>query len=164
MTDAKPIQLIQILEQEINFVEQLIALLEEEKNALITRQFDLLESLANQKQMVSNQLEQITQQRTDLLGVDLQVKSAKESLKDFLAQCSTQEAAHVQILNAKLAEKLILCRELNAVNGQVITSNIYTRQEIINTITGQVPENTTSVYTASGGIKSSNDSNNYQKA
>ncbi|KTD08089.1 flagella synthesis protein FlgN [Legionella jamestowniensis] len=164
MTTTKPALLIQTLEQEIKLVEQLIAILEEEKNALIARQFDLLEILAEKKQAIANQLEQTTQIRTDLLELNLQIKSAKQTLEDFLLQSSTQEAQHIKALNEKLAENLIRCRELNAINGQVITSNMYTRQEIINTITGQTPDNTTSVYTASGGVKSSNDSNSHQKA
>ncbi|KTC86491.1 flagella synthesis protein FlgN [Legionella brunensis] len=164
MTQSQPVVLIQILQQEINFIEQLINRLTEEKQALLTRQFETLESIANQKQELSTQLEQITSQRVDLLGLNKQTKQPKQALEEFLAQCSPQEVEQINALNNELAEKLVLCRELNAVNGQVITSNINTRQEIISTITGQAPENTSSVYTATGNIKSSSDSNRHQKA
>ncbi|CEK10456.1 flagella synthesis protein FlgN [Legionella hackeliae] len=164
MTDAKPATLIHILEQEINFIEKLITLLTEEKNALIARQFEMLESFATQKQELSNQLEQTTKQRVDLLGLDLQTKPAKKALEDFLMHCSIQETEKINSLNKILAEKLILCRELNTVNGQVITSNINTRQEIINALTGQSAESTASIYTATGNLKISNDPNSHQKA
>ncbi|WED44532.1 flagella synthesis protein FlgN [Legionella cardiaca] len=166
MTQSKPAILMQILQQEVNFIQKLINLLSDEKNALVAREFEELEPIAAKKQELSNQLEQCTKQRVELLGLDPHTQRAKQVFEDFLAQCSTQEAEKISALNKELAEKLILCRELNAVNGQVITSNINTRQEIINTITGQSSDDSTRVYTATGNLKTPLEinSNNHQKA
>lgn len=166
MTQSNASLLTQLLQQEINYIEQLVKLLSEEKQALIGRQFENLEGIAVQKQTISGELEQCTNQRIQLLGIDPQHKQPKEALNSFLAECTKQEGEQISMLNQKLMEALVVCRELNAVNGQVITSNINTRQEILNELTGQSPQDPTSVYTSTGNIKSSGDSSttNHQKA
>ena len=58
-------------------------------------------------------------------------------------------------LNKELAEELSICRELNTVNGQVIATNIHTREEIVNILSGGTKAKDVSVYTSTGNIKSS---------
>lgn len=164
MTASKPAKLIEILGIEINFLDQLVALLSTEKEALVSRQFENLESLASQKEEISKILEDHTKHRIALLGLNSQARDPKLAMKEFLNECSNQEAEQIKFLNQSLSEKLILCRELNAVNGQVITSNINTRQEIINAITGQNSNEATATYTATGNLSSSTESGRHQKA
>ncbi|KTD82896.1 flagella synthesis protein FlgN [Legionella waltersii] len=157
-------QLIEHLDQEINWVNDLNALLAEEKIVLATRKFDQLEDLAEKKQTLTLKLEESAKNRSTLMNLSPNSQnSAKESLQEFLKACSTDETTQINSLNSKLAEKLDLCRELNTVNGQVIANNIYTRQQIINALAGNKVD-ATEVYNANGGIDKPSDNSHHQKA
>lgn len=153
------------LEQEIKWIKQLNALLVEEKEMLATRQFDRLEELANKKQELSAQLEKSSTERVELINKNTEKTSAGLSLKEFLKKCSANEADEINKLNESLAEQLIICRDLNTVNGQVIANNIHTRQQIVSVLSGSKAE-AVSVYTAAGNIKnpSAGDAGHHEKA
>ncbi|WP_298622940.1 flagella synthesis protein FlgN [uncultured Legionella sp.] len=155
--------LIDHLEQEINWIEHLNVLLSEERTVLETRQFDQLDVLAEKKQNLSVQLEASAKQRMALINgsnVDLAPGIA---LQEFLKDCPANDTQQINILNNKLAEQLSICRDLNTINGQVIANNIHTRQQIVNTLSGNKTESM-SVYTSNGDLKSSTDTNHHQKA
>lgn len=164
MTQSKAAQLVDLLQQELTWLDSLIALLSEEKNVLIQRQFDALESLAEQKQALSEQLEQSAKQRIELLAMNLHDNQPKLALQALLRACSVEEANQIQQLNNQLAEKLLSCHELNAVNGQVITSNLNTRQEILGALTGKNQVNATNLYTANGDVQSTTATSRHQEA
>lgn len=147
------------LEQEIIWIDALNALLTEEKGLLETRQFKELEELASKKQALSSQLEESARVRMNLI----QNGNTEISLKQFLENASEMEIAQVQSLNAKLAERLANCRELNSVNGQVIANNLYVRQEIVNALSGNKTE-AVSVYNAHGDLQSSNGNKHHGQA
>lgn len=84
-------------------------------------------------------------------------------LTAFLKECTVEETNQINQLNTKLAELLTLCRELNAVNGQIIANNLYVRQEIVNTLSGN-PANAISVYTSNGDIQSTKENTHHQEA
>lgn len=156
-------KLIGHLEQEINWIEALNILLAEEKNVLSTRQFNQLEELAEKKQVLSTKLEESAKQRIDLINDTHPESSPSLSLQIFLKNCSVIEANKINTLNTKLIEQLSICRDLNTINGQVIASNIHTRQQIVNALSGNKVE-ATSVYTSNGDMTSSNSANHHQKA
>ncbi|WP_019216691.1 flagellar export chaperone FlgN [Legionella tunisiensis] len=123
-----------------------------------------MESLAAQKQALSNHLEQSAKQRIELLEMNLHDNQPKLALQALLRACSVDEATQIQQLNNQLAEKLLSCRELNAVNGQVITSNLNTRQEIIGSLTGKNQANATNLYTANGDVQITTETSRHQEA
>ena len=164
MTEHKTVKLSKILQQEINWLDELITVLSEEKKALIERQFEMLENLANQKEVLSSSLEQSARERVELLEITLDNNDSKSALKTLLSTCPAEEAKQITELNNQLAEKILKCRELNTVNGQVITTNLNTRQEIFNSISGQNSSEAINVYTASGNVKSSVESSRHQEA
>lgn len=155
--------LAQHLEQEISWIEQLNLLLTEEKEILTTRQFTLLEEMASKKQLLSEQIEESAKQRVDLINSSSNNKELELSLKEFLKNSTKEETDLINRLNSLLFERLSACRELNAVNGQVIASNIHTRQQIANALAGNTTE-AVSVYTATGNLKSSSGNNHHQEA
>lgn len=161
MDDNKVKTLCSHLEQEINWVEALNALLVEERKLLETRQFNTLEDCASKKQDLSSKLEESAQKRMVL--INKQDKTAAVSLKEFLNNCSEIEINQVTALNNKLSECLKLCRELNSVNGQVIANNLYVRQELVNALSGN-KSNAASVYNAHGNLSSSNDGRHHEEA
>jgi len=155
--------LVEHLKAEISWVDQLNTLLSEEKEMLTTRQFERLEDIAVKKQELSNQLETSAAQRIALLNTSSAKSEPNIWLKEFLKNCTTTETVQINNLNLKLIEKLATCRDLNSVNGQVIANNLYTRQEIVNALSGNTSESV-SVYNANGGMQSSANKGYNQKA
>jgi len=151
------------LEQEISWIEQLIVLLGEEKIALANRQFDGLEDLANRKQILSNKIEESAKIRVEIIQHANAKSDAGISLKEFLKNATSADTNEVNKLNNKLVELLTTCRELNNVNGQVISHNMHTRQQIVNALSGNKTE-AVSVYTATGNMKSATDNSHHQEA
>jgi flagella synthesis protein FlgN len=164
MTNLKTEKLINSLQQEINWISQLTDLLSKEKIALTERRFEELEALAQQKESLAKQIEQSAGTRIELLEISSHKNNAKLGLQTFLSQCTTEETAQITQLNSQLSEKLVLCRELNSVNGQVIATNLNTRQELINILTGQSKAEAINTYTATGDVKSMNESSRHQEA
>jgi flagellar biosynthesis protein FlgN len=156
--------LAKYLKQELAWIKELNTTLEEEKHALTKREFTKLEDLANKKQELSNKLENSSKDRMSLIG-DPQTQSPSAFLNEFLKQCSANDANLINTLNHELAEQLVLCRDLNTVNGQVIATNIHTSQEVVNILSGNKVKDV-SVYTATGDIKSSTkgEGGHHQKA
>lgn len=155
---------IQCLEQEITWIKELNGLLSEEKDALATRKFEQLEQLADKKQILSQKLEESSKERVMVLAAP-QGEQLSTYLQDFLKKCAKSETDTINKLNIELAEQLILCRELNTVNGQVIATNINSRQEVVKILSGNQTGDV-KVYTATGDLSSSSgaDSTHHQKA
>ncbi|KTD62832.1 flagella synthesis protein FlgN [Legionella shakespearei] len=151
------------LEQEINWVEALNTLLAEERTILEASQFEQLEPLADKKHELSSKLEESARQRMELIHHSDTNTSSAVSLNEFLQGCSNSEAIHINQLHEKLVTSLATCRSLNTINGQVIASNLHTRQQIVNALSGNNAE-AVSVYTANGNLKSSNDNSHHQEA
>ncbi|PWY57433.1 flagellar protein FlgN [Legionella qingyii] len=161
--DNKEKVLSSCLAQEINWIETLNSLLVEEKEILMSREFNRLEEFANKKQELSNKLEESAKQRMQIINHTDPNQTMNQVLTEFLKDCSIEEVNQINQLNIKLAELLSRCRELNAVNGQVIANNLYIRQEIVNTLSGN-QTNAISVYTSHGNIESTKDNSHHQEA
>ena len=161
MNNDKVKTLCNHLEQEIAWVTALNALLVEEQSILETRQFQRLEEFANTKHDLSNKLENSAQQRMELINKRDQASDV--ALKEFLKECRPELINQVADLNRKLAIHLDQCRELNAVNGQVIANNLYIRQEIVNALSGNSAD-AISVYNSHGNLKSTNDQKHHEQA
>jgi flagellar biosynthesis protein FlgN len=156
-------KLVGYLEQEISWIEALNALLAEERTILEASQFEQLEPLADKKQELSSKLEESARQRMELIQHSDTSTSSAVSLSEFLKDCSNSEAIQINQLHEKLVINLANCRSLNTINGQVIASNLHTRQQIVNALSGNNTE-AVSVYTANGNLKSSNDNSHHQEA
>ena len=152
--------LITHLKQEIDWLIQLNNLLSEEKTALNASQYNNLQTLALNKEELSAKLENSAAQRMELI----KHSPNSNSLKEFLAKCKPEEAKVITDHNNKLMEQLSICRELNTVNGQVIASNLHTRQQIVSALSGK-KDDVLNIYTSNGNIKSGkNDKSHHQEA
>lgn len=156
------LDLASLLKQEITLIDSLLHVLAQEKETLITRQFERLETLSTEKQALSKQLEDSTKTRVHALCNSFDPAEYNNHLRDYLEQCSPDQARQIQDLNDQLAERIIRCREYNLINGQVIASNLNTRREIVSLLTGQEQES--KLYNAQGSIKKNGDSSRHQKA
>lgn len=157
-------QLCQHLIQEMNWIDELNALLIQEKEAMMANQFDALEPLSEKKEVLSSLLEQSAQNRIALVNSGSTLSNnPNDSLKQFLEQCSTEEALKLQKLNKDLAERLVKCRELNAVNGQIITYNLNSRKELLNIMSGKTGS-ASELYTATGQMDDAHLTRHHEKA
>ncbi|TAL65995.1 MAG: flagellar protein FlgN [Legionella sp.] len=156
-------ELISQLVQEINWIEELNTFLSEEKIVLATRQFDKLEDLAEKKQQLTANLEESANKRVSLMTLGNKKPDNQAAMLEFLSKCSAEDALQINQLNNKLAEKLIYCRDLNTVNGQVIANNLHTRQEIVNALSGNKAVGV-SVYTSNGELSTPADTKHHQEA
>ncbi|RAP36389.1 hypothetical protein B1207_09640 [Legionella quinlivanii] len=164
MTSPQASTLVSLLANEIHLLNNLCNVLAQEKEILLNRQFENLESLANQKQELSEQLEASGKQRSELLTSSSNSSEHKNALEIFLNGCSAEEAGQIKRLNEELANKLIHCRELNTVNGQVIVTNLNIRQELVQILHGQHPAEAVNTYTSTGDLNSKAGSNHHEKA
>lgn len=157
--------LISQLEQEVAWVKELIVVLAEEKKVLEANQFEKLDTISEQKQTLSNQLEESTRQRLALLKANPNNPSEyKASLDAFLGQLSPNEAARIGELNESLTEQLQICRQGNIVNGQVIATNLMVKQANVDDLTKHPTTEQGSVtYDAKGGMKKSSGSGSSQQ-
>lgn len=106
--DNKIKALIRYLEQEIHWVESLNSLLVDEKEILVSREFNRLEEFANKKQELSNKLEESAQQRMQLINYTNPNQPINLVLMEFLKVYSVEETNQINQLNTKLAELLTL--------------------------------------------------------
>lgn len=162
MTISNAATVINHLNQEIQWVDALNALLIQEKECLVAREFASLEVIAENKTELSTQLEKSAEERVALMSVSYPTFNPKELLQAFLMQCTAEEARMIKDCSVVLAEKLTTCRELNIVNGQVIASNLYVRQEMMNVLSGKT-NNAGHVYTASGSMQGSPQKGHYEQ-
>lgn len=152
--------LISHLEQEIQWMQAINLLLSQEQELLASRQFHILEGILSEKVHLSSQLEESATARIALM--DGNNTDPQKALTSFLEKCSAQDAETIRNRNATLADMLIVCRDLNMVNGQVISTCLRNSQIIVNTLTGR-SEDALNVYTATGNVQSASHSNRSQK-
>lgn len=163
MNNNKIKELVSLLEQEINWVDVLNLLLADERQALETIDVDKLEDLATKKQELSTFLEESAKQRMDLFNVANPDAPVNSTLDKFLESSSVTERNHINTLNNKLAALLVQCRELNIINGQVIATQIHSRQQIVSILSGNNTD-AVGVYTATGTMQAPCEHIHHQKA
>ena len=156
-------QLIECFQTEISILKDLIEILQQEKDHLSKRNFSDLESIAERKESLSSQLESHTKERLNILNIQSTPESARKQLQALLQEYSEHERTQVQQLNEQLTELLMICREQNTVNGQVISANIHLRKDIIDSFSGKQSQNTTNRYTATGNLDTNGDSTRHQE-
>ena len=97
----------------------------------------------------SEEHEQSGKQRMEMIGSS---SDDKESIQLFLSNLQAQEAERIQDAIAKLGRVLGQCRELNAINGQIIATNMQTRTSLIDALKGQSGRDATRLYTSTGSL------------
>lgn len=163
MNNNKIKALATLLEQEINWVDALNILLADERLALETVDVDKLEVLAAKKQELSSFLEESAKQRMELFNISNPDDPLTSTLDSFLESSTPTERDQINTLNNKLAEILVECRDLNIINGQVIATQIHSRQQIVSILSGTNTD-AIGVYTATGTMQATSEHIHHQKA
>ncbi|WP_338544814.1 flagellar protein FlgN [Pseudomonas benzopyrenica] len=130
MTNAT---LLDITRHDIDLSEQLLALIEQEFQALSERQLDRLEALLGPKQILLKQLDQHAQQRTVLL----QAQGLRADLPGLQAYAARQpDGEELLALSSQLAQLMEQCKAHNVRNGQIIHANRFVVGKLLNVLQG----------------------------
>lgn len=105
--------------------DQLFQSLNDEHNALCNNQYEVILSLAEQKQSLVTRLDELDQQRLQLSG--------NSDFKQFLAH------SHPNLSQTWLAlrEKIRRCQHQNEVNGLILNRRNQMAREMLNIFTGR---------------------------
>lgn len=125
--------LLEITRHDIDLSEQLLALIEQEFQALSERQLDRLEALLGTKQILLKQLDQHAQQRTALL----QAHGLRADLQGLQALAAQQpDGEELLALSSQLAQLMEQCKTRNVRNGQIIQANRFVVGKLLNVLQG----------------------------
>jgi len=125
--------LLEITRLDIDLSEQLLALIDQEFQALSERQLDALEALLGAKQILLKQLDQHAQQRTLLLHQH----GLQADLQGLSAYAATQaDGAELLAASTQLAQLMERCKIHNTRNGQVIQANRFVVGKLLNVLQG----------------------------
>lgn len=125
--------LLEITRHDIDLSEQLLALIEQEFQALSERQLDRLEALLGTKQILLKQLDQHAQQRTALLQAH-GLRADLQGLQALAAQLPDGE--ELLALSSRLAQLMEQCKTHNVRNGQIIQANRFVVGKLLNVLQG----------------------------
>ncbi len=125
--------LLEITRHDIDLSEQLLALIEQEFQALSERQLDRLEALLGTKQILLKQLDQHAQQRTALL----QAHGLRADLQGLQALAARlPDGEELLALSSQLAQLMEQCKAHNVRNGQIIQANRFVVGKLLNVLQG----------------------------
>ncbi|MEH3023219.1 MAG: flagellar export chaperone FlgN [Pseudomonas oryzihabitans] len=125
--------LLEITRHDIDLSEQLLALIDQEFQALSERQLDALEALLGSKQILLKQLDQHAQYRTLLL----RHHGLQTDLQGLRAYAATQvDGAELLVASDQLAQLMEQCKIRNTRNGQVIQANRFVVGKLLNVLQG----------------------------
>lgn len=141
----KPISLA----EDAKLLSALIALLNTEQSNLIKADADAIQAVLDKKSMLLQQLNQAAKVRYDALSAN--GYTANEAGMEAWVQ--SQSNASLKQSWAKLQQMLAQAKELNRLNGVLITKHFNRNQELLNHLQGKAGSD--SVYGRDGQAKSS---------
>jgi len=134
--NQKPQKLLQLINQESELANNLLALMQQEKATLENNQHDKLNALTCQKGACLDQIEQISRKRTQLLLALSTAPSTADRMNDFISRQTEQIKHALQSSLDKLEQVLEQCRQQNAVNGMIISMSQRNVQRNLNILKG----------------------------
>ncbi len=125
--------LLDITRHDIELSEQLLALIDQEFQALSERHLERLESLLDTKQIRLKQLDQHAQHRSALLRL-AGLSNDLAGLQQYAA--GQDEGQALLAASARLSELIEACKQRNVRNGQIIQANQIGTSRVLNLLQG----------------------------
>ena len=144
-------QLSSILKAEKEASTHLLALLNNERDALTHSDVERMEDMSAKKQPFVIRLEQLSRQREELLNAE-GFPAGKSGLDAFIENQSSSGAAALNRLVADLRATAQACKEYNQVNGGIVNVNRQYLQKALSILRGR--DMTTSSYGPGGEYSS----------
>ncbi len=124
---------LQLLQQEQAAVQQLLATLQQEHQALGARDVDAIDQAVAAKEQQLAQLGQLAQQRNQLLE-QAGVSADKEGFSQFIA---SEPSGKLKQRWDELETLLRECQRQNQINGSLLETGRQVSQELLSILTGQ---------------------------
>ncbi len=151
-----------LLQQQIQNAEQLKQILQNETDALITRDLGAIQHLSQEKSEQSSTLEKLSQPQQQLLQA-AGLPYTAEGMKRFIESQPSNWAIPLRKQQLHLQTLLESCQKQNLINGNIITANRYSAETALTILRGQfMPDNL--VYSADGKAATSSSSTSLIKA
>lgn len=147
MSSTMAQQLGTLLQQQIQGAEQLQQILKSENDALVKRDFDVIQQLSQKKSEQSTRLEHLGQQQRQLLQMAGYAYS-HEGINSFINSLASNLATELRKKQRQLQTLLEECQKLNMVNGNIIAANKHSAETALAILRGQFADNL--MYGASG--------------
>lgn len=121
--NSKSTQFLSLIQAELEQLKALYELLLAEKACIESNQIDDLNEVTSKKQIVLDNIEIASRQRSEFLLAAVQAVTEKERLVKFIETSPAMDQESLQNQFNKLEEALMECKEQNNVNAMVISMN-----------------------------------------
>ncbi len=132
------ITLLQLFSDDISVSQQLLALIQDEFNALGERDLPQLEQILERKLPLLSLLEQHGRERSELLQ-SLQLSTDQKGLEQLATR--SQQGSELLARSEQLGELLEQCRAANLLNGRVIRTSQTAANSVLSILRGAEPPN-----------------------
>lgn len=136
MTAANIQQLYAILKAEKETTDKLLQLLKVERDSLTTTDVDKMAAIAQQKQPLIVNLEQLGRQRENILQTS-GFPTGKMGLEAFIENQPAKQASLLNKVVSALRKSAKACRENNQINGGIVNVNRQYLQKAMAIIRGK---------------------------
>lgn len=141
-------QLHSIFQQQIAGAKQLLDALKMENEALVQRDFDVIQNSTSLKTGLTQALEKLGKQQREFLLSNGQTDSA-DGMESYIALQTSPAANILKQQKSELQPILEQCQTMNQVNGNIIAASKQSAETALAILRGQLsPENL--VYSAGG--------------
>lgn len=129
-------QLGLLLQQQINAAEELYALLKDENEALVQRNYERTSQLTQLKQTKTTEIDVLSNQLIKLFTTAQQYYS-NDVLDRFIEEQPAQSRNTLKQMKSKLEQITLSCQDQNVINGQIIAVNKQSAETALAILRGQ---------------------------
>ena len=146
-------KVLPLLQEIVNYLQQLLLALDNEHKALVDKNIDSIQSIAEEKILLMEHLEDLDKERRSLLdNAGLEITST--GVGDFLQNSKSPRAPQMKALWDEISSISKQCDKQNNINGIIIESNKRHTENALSILQGK-PQNTELYSNKGESIKSS---------
>lgn len=129
-------QLGLLFQQQINAAEALYALLKDENEALVKRDYERTSQLTQLKQTKMTEIDALSNQLVNLFAT-AQQPYTNDVLDRFIEEQPSQSRNTLKQMKSRLEEVTLSCQDQNMINGQIIAVNKQSAETALAILRGQ---------------------------
>ena len=131
-------KVLPLLQEIVNYLQQLLLALDNEHKALVDKNIDSIKSIAEEKIVLMEHLEDLNKERRSLLdnaGLDI----TSTGVGDFLQNSKSPRAPQMKALWDEVSNISKQCDKQNNINGIIIESNKRHTENALSILQGKPP-------------------------
>ena len=141
------------LQQADQWMQQLSAMLEEEKAALSREQPEAIDAITARKDALVDQIASLDGHRKQIFS-QLGIQDSKDSLEQFINQQDEANQAKLRAAWESLRTHIVESAQKNTVNGMLLNASYHTTARLMAILQGKDPDAASDTYSSSGKMKS----------